>query len=179
MLVTAFADYHQLLQMPSSSSSTSLERRRQGYWTVALVALGMTISLGDARAALLSAPSGERGDLPHSCKCGSRCRGATCCCAPEEPKQSAPPIEVPEKVSPPESAEDVDVEGPCFAMDPCGDPAVAPGAYEGLTKTVALIWRLRSPHGEGGRRLVPSRCLRLPARFASRLERPPRAIAPA
>ncbi|WP_165074816.1 hypothetical protein [Paludisphaera rhizosphaerae] len=145
---------------------------------LAVVVLGLAVSGGPAAGASLHATAaesdGEDGG-PHSCCCGTRCRGASCCCGPKKSKKPSHRESAP--ASPPSSGD----TGPCMGAAPCGDPAVPTATFAGPAAKAAVL--LRHPglrdHRTGGRLRSAPPSLSLPARLASRLERPPRGLAPA
>lgn len=103
----------------------------------------------------------------HHCKCGPRCRGASCCCGPRESKVK--------ETSPPPAAEPVRADGgPCLNSTPCSDPVLpsAPSAGPiGKVATLAMCGYLVPV--AAWRFLPPSPRRFLPARRASRLDDPP------
>lgn len=156
--------------------------RRKGFGLrlVPLVLVLLLLGLGRGGNVLGSSLSAHRGfdaeAHAHNCKCGMRCRRASCCCEPKEPRKSARPADAKAPVA--ESASG-GAEGPCFAAAPCGDLAVPTGVHGGVSKIAALILCLRKPEVGGGRLLAVPLPLCPPSRLASRLERPPKADAPA
>ncbi|WP_422929722.1 hypothetical protein [Singulisphaera sp. PoT] len=110
----------------------------------------------------------SRGDEGHSryCRCGNRCREASCCCARRAEASSRPG-------SKPAAPNPFD-PNPCIKDAPCGDPAV-PGVATsgplGKAVTFTLCGLLAAPVAG---RFLPSdsRCL-LPPRILSRIDDPP------
>ena len=107
-----------------------------------------------------------------ACKCGPKCRGASCCCgsskleASPRPKTSTPSTSTP-RTSP--------FDSPCLNSAPCRDPISPPSASAGSSGKVAAFGTSEPSPIPVGRRLLPSRSSRLPSdRRASRLDRPPR-----
>jgi hypothetical protein len=104
------------------------------------------------------------------CQCGSKCRGASCCCG--SPKTRP-------KASTKGSAADRGglFENPCWNQAPCGDP-IAPGSAPigSYFKVAALLTSESLPRRDGGQRLVvPTSCLST-NQPANRLDRPPRIV---
>jgi hypothetical protein len=117
----------------------------------------------------VSSPAFDGDDHAHYCKCGSNCRGASCCCAHRETKAK---VRAPVR-SPAGESTRVDAS-PCVSSAPCGDSglpgAPASGAF---SKTSACTTRGFSLPVLVGQLLPPSpRCV-LPTRRASRLDKPP------
>lgn len=170
-----FAEVHPTFPpdpMPTPSVK-SLRRFRHWMKVLAVLMLGLTISSGPAMgSSWRSAPSeaDENGE-PHSCCCGPRCSGVSCCCGPKKPLK---------RETTPASSSSTD-SGPCLGAAPCGDPAVPSAAFVGPSaKAATLLRHLVLPgHRTSGRLTSAPSGLRFPARLASRLERPPKGLAPA
>ena len=168
-----------LVGMPVALRPTFWSPRRHRLCVVALVAFGVMAAGWDANASSISAASAsEEGDHAHSCRCGPRCRGASCCCGPAKPKRVA------RTVTPPSVPSAITTErgdsGPCLAAAPCGDPAVPTGAFVGpIAKAIPFLRSRDLQTLEKGRLIAVPTSVRRPARLASRLERPPRADTPA
>ncbi len=160
--------------MAFSPSPTSPARSRSRPLLAVLLALGMSACLADAKTAgaAPATPEIRAGDEHgHSCKCGPRCRGASCCCAPRRPSRPSPPSP-PGPTAVPEAPADA---GPCFAAAPCGDPAAPENpAASPSVKVAALTLPAALPTREAGRRLGRGEAPPLPSRMVFRPERPPR-----
>ncbi len=109
-----------------------------------------------------------RNEATHHCKCGTRCRGESCCCEPQEARTRRPAA-----VSTP-NADHTDSTQCQMSSAPCGDPGLpdAPsGDPVGNGAALAISERLRLD--TIGRLLPISTSCLSPSRRASRLERPP------
>jgi hypothetical protein len=104
------------------------------------------------------------------CKCGSKCRGASCCCG--SPRTTPKPSL---KVAIPNQADLA--KNPCLNSAPCGDPIAPRSAPLGsYFKVAALVSIEGSPPRDGGQPLVVPTSSLSTDRRANRLDRPPRIV---
>ena len=144
-------------------------------WPVVVLVLVFGLS-GEAGAASVSDGAGfDSTAHALACHCGPKCRGASCCCGSPAPvvppKAKAPAAGAPKGTS---------LDNPCLSSAPCHDPLLPPSTPVGSTEKAAASRSLESPPARIGRRLSPPRSSRVPSdRRASRLDRPPKALATA
>jgi hypothetical protein len=137
---------------------------------LAALMLFALISAQDVSAASASAAQGIDVEQYH-CKCGTHCRGESCCCGPHKPQTRLPAPDPPPK---PDRADD----SPCVMNSaPCGDSAL-PGVPAGgpVGKSAAQAMSGRPQLGTVGFLLLFSTPGLFPSRRASRLDRPPERI---
>jgi hypothetical protein len=127
---------------------------------------------GEIHAATLSnTDSFDAAEHVKACKCGSKCRGASCCCGSRKSK----PAPNPKAEVAPKSPLDFD-QNPCLNSSPCRDPILPTSAPVGSSSKIAALGSLEPPPARVGRRMlaIPSSPLSSDRR-ASRLDRPPKA----
>jgi len=119
-----------------------------------------------------------------ACKCGLRCRGAACCCAPKARPRPNAPTGGPER-----PATDLQVEpesdatglhqaglpaGPCWGVDPAGDDAAPAKLAPVRPLQDALAIDLGGRGGDSGRLIPFPDSDRVPTNGPGRLDRPPK-----
>ncbi|SIO57919.1 hypothetical protein SAMN05444166_5523 [Singulisphaera sp. GP187] len=148
-------------------------------WLLAATLLAFGLGWGGKEATASSLKATERVAAEadaHSCKCGDRCRGHSCCCKPRKPQATLPttPVAEPTVAGPLANA------SPCLNAAPCGDsglPNVPSGVSTRFCKSATLTeFGQPLPAAINSLTAPSSRCL-LPARRASRLDKPPRPLA--
>ncbi len=135
-------------------------------WFLAAALVVGLISATEASAESVSAVR-RIGAAPHQCKCGMNC-GEACCCGTRETQTRAP-------ASAPTSGPDRGFASKCVMNPaPCGHSGL-PGARSGSSvgKSLALAVSGRLQLDTAGFPLRSSTLFLLPARRASRLDRPP------
>ena len=135
-----------------------------------------------ATASGASVSAGLSRQTPHAghlhCKCATRCRGASCCCAGDEPTDRPPTPARPAPALAPEKGEPS--TGPCLQAAPCGGAEpMTPSPLVRIVDTAALVagpsCRPNPPVG----RLAPCLSDLLPEVERSRPEEPPERVQPA
>jgi hypothetical protein len=127
----------------------------------------VSLAARDVQAASLSSAR-EFSGVPHDCKCATKCRGDSCCCGPHHPQAPAP-ARVPTKERGPK------LGSPCqFNSTPGGDRGI-PMAPSGspVSKSASLVTFANLRLDTACCLLLYSAPSLLPARRASRLDRPP------
>ncbi|WP_422923455.1 hypothetical protein [Singulisphaera sp. PoT] len=106
-------------------------------------------------------------DHGRDCKCGRRCRGASCCCGKAEARPQT-------RTSPAKAPVSYDDPNPCLNSAPCDDPvAPSPRTVSPLTKAAALVASLGiAPDSTGEPLHVAPQHLVSP-RSVDRLDDPP------
>lgn len=138
-----------------------------------LVVLMLACSMA-TEATASSVGSFDEAEHARVCHCGPKCRGASCCCG--SPKKVEAPVKPSTAGVPRTTLADL----PCLGPSPCQDPLLPPSTPVGSSEKVAASPSCDLPPDPLGRRLDPSRSSRLPSdRRASRLDRPPKALASA
>jgi hypothetical protein len=153
-----------------------MRRCSQTFWTRELarwllpvavfgVLLGWRVEAGASSVSVVS--SFDAVEHSHHCKCGTRCRGASCCCGPRRAEVRKPrpsPATVPAWSD----------ANPCLKAAPCGDSGLpsAPSTNH-VCKADALAIAGRARRNAEGRLMASSPCCALPPERASRLDDPP------
>jgi hypothetical protein len=104
------------------------------------------------------------------CKCRTKCRGSSCCCGPAATTARRSTSE------PVSDRGEVDA-GPCLSSAPCGDSGLPIYPPAGPDSKIATLSTMSCEHPGTRDRLFPfvSSCI-LPARRASRIDKPPRGL---
>jgi hypothetical protein len=142
----------------------------------AFAGLLVLVTAGPLSAASVSAGGGTpaRGSA-HHCKCGTKCRGASCCCdshgdAAHPAEDLSPQAEIP---SEPASSAPL---GPCLNALPCGDPGVPLASpVESVVKTAALGRAVAFDSTDAGAALPCESAPSRPRQFGERIDEPPEA----
>ncbi len=132
----------------------------------------MLVSGGEgACAESVSSASWDAESHAHVCKCGSRCRGASCCCGRHSTSRQRSTESV--TVSSPDVRELA--SGPCLGEAPCGDPGL-PGSTASVAtgRTAALSLSAAYRPSTATVLLAPPTSCRRHPRSSSRIDRPPR-----
>ncbi len=140
-------------------------------WTLLAVVLAALVSVqGVTASSVLSA--GEIDGVRHNCKCGASCRGESCCCGPRQSqiRQPAPPV--------PPAELDGAHASPCqLNSAPCGDSGVPTAPSGGVVTKSAVSIAVGCPRLDAdGVPFTDKAQSLLPARLASRHDRPPRIL---
>lgn len=140
-----------------------------------LMASAMVIALVAARPASAASLSTAQatGVTSHVCKCGTKCRGDSCCCGPRKAQNT---LSAPEPVPDLDADADADADdNPCFVNPaPCGEPGLPGASYEGpVGKCAALACVIESRCETAGALLPFATQDLLPTPLPSRLDRPP------
>ena len=147
----------------------TLPRELCRWFILAVVLLFGLCQSGATSASSVSSSAGfDAEEHAQHCKCGPKCRQASCCCGPRNTKvRPSNPQPVPEPIRADSSL--------CLSSAPCGESGLppAPSSVGPLGKVAALALRGHLLSADSGSLLpVSPRCL-LPARRASRLDKPP------
>lgn len=136
-----------------------------GRWHLPVAMLLVLCWGAGASAASVSASRGEP-PRPHHCKCGTGCRGATCCC--DSHGEAPHPAE-----GRPSSRPTATGDSPCVKSAPCGQPGIPSPSVDPTWKPAGITSR-SGFWPDLGRGLLPplSRPV-FPIRRPSRLDRPP------
>ncbi len=140
-----------------------------------VVVLASALTSGVEAASLKDSDSFDAASHAAACKCGAKCRGASCCCGSRKPTRPASKATDPApRIAPTFPASD----NPCVNSAPCGDPTLPPSAPVGSESKVAAPGRIEVPAPPSVGHLVLAPSSRLPSdRRPSRLDRPPKALA--
>ena len=136
---------------------------------VLLFGLGWT---GGASASSVSSAGFDAAEHAQHCNCGAKCRQASCCCGPRNPKVRPP-------LSPPVPGATEADSTPCLKSSPCQGSGLptAPNSPGPSGKVTASAIGAHAPFAAAGRFLPsPPRCI-LPARRVSRRDKPPEHLA--
>jgi hypothetical protein len=136
---------------------------------VLLSGLGWT---GGASASSVSSAGFDAAEHAQHCNCGPKCRQASCCCGPRNPKVRPP-------LSPPVPGATEADSTPCLKSSPCQGSGLptAPNSPGPSGKVTASAIGAHAPFAAAGRFLPsPPRCI-LPARRVSRRDKPPEHLA--
>src|SRR6185312_1347244 len=128
---------------------------------------------GEVRAASVrGSDSFDAESHAQSCKCGAKCRGASCCCGSRKPKAVAKPTTPVVGLPRPDLS-----ENPCLNSAPCHDPILPTAAPVGSSGKIAALASFEPPPARVGRRMLPTPPSHLSSdRRAFRLDRPPKAL---
>ncbi len=127
-----------------------------------------------ANAAAAGAPSAGHFDAEEHarvCRCGERCRMASCCCG----RSRSPRRGVPASSTRSAASEQSTESGPCLGESPCSDPAVPSARPPGPSARAAILglgflrWE-----PEASEPLSDTSSCCLPSQRSSRIDRPPR-----
>ncbi len=136
------------------------------------LAIGLLVALVSApqvwATEITAAPTSE--EAAHHCKCGTKCRGKSCCCAPRKRAATAA-APAPERSVGRDQAE----SNPCSVSGaPCSVPGLPTSAPSGPeSKNAAIASLMCLTRLKVGVLLTESTDTGSPLRRASRLDRPP------
>ncbi len=148
-----------------------LQCDRRLRWPMAIVLFGALISV--QRSAASEIDSAEVGqNTAHHCKCGTRCRGASCCCGPRKRPAAT---EAPVQKAAGSRSDGLATSSPCsVGSAPCGDSGLPSSTVSGPeTKNASITTSVDLVLPAAGILRASDYRMTAPPRRPSRLDRPP------